>query len=559
MFDNTTNGILADEMGLGKTIQSIAMISRLVKMSYPGPYLVCAPLSTLNNWFYEFQRFAPSCPVLLYHGNKEERSLMQFMLHRSKEKSFTTVITSYDILMRDTTALNKLNWSYLIVDEAHRLKNVNCRLLIELKKLSIQTKLLLTGTPLQNNLSELWSLLNFLMPEIFSDSKVFEGFFNSENLANYFGENYEKKFVNVLHKSLAPFLLRRTKKDVEFSIPKKQEIILYAPSSDEQKRWHERLRKKARFLNENKSEKKKIKSKNDHLDLSLLKLEKSDRRKVSLDPKISFNDEYDVNITEHNILMHLRKSCNHPFLLQYPLHPGTDVFLVDEDIVKSSGKLKILDQMLPKLLEQNHKILIFSQMTKMLDILGDYLSFRNFNYCRFDGSSKLAERSEMIKKFTSSSLYNIFLLSTRAAGLGINLTVADTVFIYDSDWNPQSDLQAQDRCHRIGQLNNVVVYRLVLKDTVDQMMVDRAQKKRYLERVVISDKKFKGSLKRDFEDEDDSELISLVRKCLEINKISSKNGYVGSFNSDVIDKLLDRNWIINEAENLPETEFYKFI
>lgn len=565
MFDNAANGILADEMGLGKTIQCIAMIARLVKVNYPGPFLVCAPLSTIRNWFNEFKRFAPSCPALLYYGaNENERKKLIQFFYRSPLQSKTTLITSYEVLMRDRALLSRNEWSYLIVDEGHRLKNPKCRLMAELKRMPLQTKLLLTGTPLQNNLTELWSLLNFMVPEIFSDISIFKSFFDFDKLSEHFGAQHESNFINILHKTLTPFLLRRTKKDVVLSLPNKREVMLYAPSSTDQIEWHSNLGEQCFAW-----KKKKTKGRKDaHLDLSLLDMKKEDRHGKK-SQELPESDDFEYNMTPHNMLMHLRKSCNHPYLLKYPLLPGSDWLLIDEQIVEKSGKMILLDKMLPTLLSKGHKILLFSQMVKMLDILADYLNMRKIKFFRLDGSAKLDDRQSDIDAFNAPDCdTSIFLISTKAGGLGINLTAADTVIIYDSDWNPQNDLQAQDRCHRIGQTRPVVVYRLVLKDTVDEMMVERAQAKRCLSKIIISDKKFKGSIKDDLADNgDDTDIKTLVQNILKKNARDKKDGVVYNLDKKQLKQVVNRRWVMEAALDEPDTtadgnsnnKLYKFV
>ena len=446
MFDNNTNGILADEMGLGKTIQCIALIARLVKVGFPGPFLVCGPLSTISNWFEEFKRFAPSCPVMLYYGRPDERQHLLSAMNASDNLKRTTVITSYEVLMKDCHLLSRKTWSYLVVDEGHRLKNKRCKFLRDLRKIRFESKLILTGTPLQNNLGELWSLLNFLLPEIFSNDEIFQSFFDFDKLSEKFGSAGELNLVTILHKTLAPFLLRRIKKDVVLSLPRKREMIVYAPSSSLQIQWHVDLGKKCMAWKKEKIKLTRKQLKSSHLDLSLLNLSRSDRLKPQVYERNDeeLEEEKEKRVTFNNLIMQLRKSCNHPYLLEYPLLEDGYHYKIDNQIVTTSGKMILLDKMLPSLLRSNHRVLIFSQFVIMLDVIGDYLNMRNLEYFRLDGQTKQEERHKNIHSFGKTDV-KIFLISTKAGGLGINLTSADTVIIYDSDWNPQNDLQAQDR------------------------------------------------------------------------------------------------------------------
>ncbi|XP_060697820.1 lymphoid-specific helicase isoform X1 [Hemiscyllium ocellatum] len=518
LWENGINGILADEMGLGKTVQCIAMIAMMVDRGVPGPFFVCGPLSTLPNWVSEFKRFTPEIPVLLYHGNQKDRLQSLRKIHKKQGSLhiLPVVITSYEIAMRDRKHFQNCHWKYLIVDEGHRIKNLNCRLSQELKRFNTDNKLLLTGTPLQNNLAELWSLLNFLLPDVFDDLKSFESWFDitsiTENVEDIVASEQEQNILHMLHQILTPFLLRRLKSDVTLEIPPKREVVVYAPLSKKQESFYTAIVNKTISTllgQESKQEKpqltptgrpkrrsrKLVNYTEDYDDDDLEKMigvvqQNAHEQRPVLDVYIPQDKE--VHLKLQNVLMLLRKCCNHPYLIEYPLDPKTQEFKIDEELVKSSGKFLILDRMLPELQKRGHKVLIFSQMTSMLDILMDYCYLRDYKYSRLDGSMSYVMREENINNFNSDPEVFIFLLSTRAGGLGINLTAADTVIIYDSDWNPQADLQAQDRCHRIGQTKPVVVYRLVTANTIDEKIVEKATAKRRLEKMVIHKNKFKG-------------------------------------------------------------------
>ncbi|KAB1271434.1 Lymphoid-specific helicase [Camelus dromedarius] len=478
LWENGINGILADEMGLGKTVQCIATIALMIQRGVPGPFLVCGPLSTLPNWMAEFQRFTPEIPTMLYHGAQQERRKLVKHIHKRKGtlQIHPVVITSFEIAMRDRNALQHCYWKYLIVDEGHRIKNMKCRLIRELKRFNADNKLLLTGTPLQNNLSELWSLLNFLLPDVFDDLKSFESWFDitslSETAEDIIAKEREQNVLHMLHQILTPFLLRRLKSDVALEVPPKREVVVYAPLAKKQEIFYTAIvnRTIANMFGSSEPE--------------------VDRERAVVETNIPIESE--VNLKLQNIMMLLRKCCNHPYLIEYPIDPVTQEFKIDEELVTNSGKFLILDRMLPELKTRGHKVLLFSQMTRMLDILMDYCHFRNFNFSRLDGSMSYSEREKNMHNFNTDPDVFIFLVSTRAGGLGINLTAADTVIIYDSDWNPQSDLQAQDRCHRIGQTKPVVVYRLVTANTIDQKIVERAAAKRKLEKLIIHKNHFKG-------------------------------------------------------------------
>ncbi|XP_034754740.1 lymphoid-specific helicase isoform X2 [Etheostoma cragini] len=522
LWENGINGILADEMGLGKTIQCIAHIAMMIEKKVMGPFLVVAPLSTLPNWISEFKRFTPEVAVLLYHGTQPERLKLRKQIRRPQGplSMCPVVVTSFEIAMRDRKVLQHFQWKYLIVDEGHRIKNLNCRLVRELKLLPTDNKLLLTGTPLQNNLSELWSLLNFLLPEVFDDLKSFESWFDIDTINEadtMVATEREQNILSMLHQILTPFLLRRLKSDVTLDVPPKKEIIVFAPLTAKQETFYTAVVNKtiAKMLGLEKTEapvaltpsgrlkrgsRKVVNYKETDEDKAfdeekyLEALHKEMEGRESSPRVLDVNSPLDaqINLKLQNILMLLKKCCNHPYLLEYPLDPATQEFKIDEQLVQSSGKFLILDRLLLALKKRGHKVLIFSQMTTILDLLMDYCYLRGFQYSRLDGSMSYPDRDENMTKFAKDPEVFLFLLSTRAGGLGINLTTADTVIIFDSDWNPQADLQAQDRCHRIGQTKPVVVYRLVTANTIDQKILERASAKRKLEQMVIHKNKFKG-------------------------------------------------------------------
>ena len=459
LYENGLNGILGDEMGLGKTVQSIAMLAHLNQQGVSGPFMVVGPLSTLHNWHNEFKKWAPGFESVIYHGSKETRKSIMGSYFRGKaEKHFPVMITSYEIVIRDMKELKKIPWKFAIIDEGHRLKNMNCRLIRELKSICGAgcNRLLLTGTPLQNNLTELWSLLNFLLPDIFDDLDSFQAWFDfdfsrEDNDERVFKGEMQAGVVSKLHQILRPFLLRRLKADVELEVPKKYEFILFAWMTE----WQSLM----------------------YADLLKREIADSAGKPQRL----------------QNILMQLRKCCNHPYLFDWPVDAAGNE-TVDDILVQASGKMELLDRILEELIRKqgDHRVLIFSQMTRMLDILQDYLEWRKYSYCRLDGTVSAEDRMQSMKTFQESEEgIDVFLLSTRAGGLGVNLTRADTVIIFDSDWNPHMDLQAQDRCHRIGQKKTVMVYRLATAATVEEKVLQAAKQKLKLEQLVVSKGKFK--------------------------------------------------------------------
>ncbi|XP_057429803.1 ISWI chromatin-remodeling complex ATPase CHR11 [Lotus japonicus] len=437
LYENGINGILADEMGLGKTLQTISLLGYLHEFKgIKGPHMVVAPKSTLGNWMNEIRRFCPILRAVKFLGNPDERRhIREDLLVAGK---FDVCVTSFEMAIKEKTALRRFSWRYIIIDEAHRIKNENSLLSKTMRLYSTNYRLLITGTPLQNNLHELWSLLNFLLPEIFSSAETFDEWFQIS------GENDQQEVVQQLHKVLRPFLLRRLKSDVEKGLPPKKETILKVGMSQMQKQYYKALLQK---------------------DLEVVNAGGERKRLL-------------------NIAMQLRKCCNHPYLFQ-GAEPGPP-YTTGDHLITNAGKMVLLDKLLPKLKERDSRVLIFSQMTRLLDILEDYLMFRGYLYCRIDGNTGGDDRDASIDAFNKpGSEKFVFLLSTRAGGLGINLATADVVILYDSDWNPQVDLQAQDRAHRIGQKKEVQVFRFCTEYTIEEKVIERAYKKLALDALVI--------------------------------------------------------------------------
>ncbi|XP_037624589.1 chromodomain-helicase-DNA-binding protein 2 isoform X3 [Sebastes umbrosus] len=435
--------ILADEMGLGKTIQTISFLSYLFQQhQLYGPFLVVVPLSTLTSWQREFDTWAPHMNVVVYLGDVMSRKSIrdyEWVNHQTKRIRFNALLTTYEILLKDKGVLGNINWAFLGVDEAHRLKNDDSLLYKTLMEFRSNHRLLITGTPLQNSLKELWSLLHFLMPDKFASWEDFE---------DEHGKGRENGYQS-LHKVLEPFLLRRVKKDVEKSLPAKVEQILRVDMTAQQKQFYKWI-----------------------LTRNYRALWKGTRGSSS-----GFL----------NIVMELKKCCNHSFLIKQPDDVENETQKEHlQSLVKGSGKLVLLDKLLTRLRERGNRVLIFSQMVRMLDILAEYLAKNRYPFQRLDGSIKGEIRKQALDHFNAEGSEDFcFLLSTRAGGLGINLASADTVVIFDSDWNPQNDLQAQARAHRIGQKKQVNIYRLVTKGTVEEDIIERAKKKMVLDHLVI--------------------------------------------------------------------------
>ncbi|XP_059047532.1 ATP-dependent helicase brm isoform X2 [Achroia grisella] len=479
LFNNNLNGILADEMGLGKTIQTIALVTYLMeKKKVNGPFLIIVPLSTLSNWVLEFEKWAPTVTVVSYKGSPHSRRLVQTQMRSTK---FNVLLTTYEYVIKDKGVLAKVQWKYMIIDEGHRMKNHHCKLTQVLNTHYVAPhRLLLTGTPLQNKLPELWALLNFLLPSIFKSCSTFEQWFNAPFATT--GEKVELNeeetilIIRRLHKVLRPFLLRRLKKEVESQLPDKVEYIIKCDMSGLQRVLYKHMQSKGVLLTDGS--------------------EKGNKGKGGAKALM-------------NTIVQLRKLCNHPFMFQHIEekfcdHVGSGGSVVTgPDLYRVSGKFELLDRILPKLKRTGHRVLVFCQMTQCMTIIEDYLSWRGFQYLRLDGMTKAEDRGELLKKFNdANSDYFLFLLSTRAGGLGLNLQSADTVIIFDSDWNPHQDLQAQDRAHRIGQRNEVRVLRLMTVNSVEERILAAARYKLNMDEKVIQagmfDQKSTGSERQQF-------------------------------------------------------------
>ncbi|GHJ85429.1 hypothetical protein NliqN6_1831 [Naganishia liquefaciens] len=445
LHHNGINGILADEMGLGKTLQTIAFLGHLkFRCGISGPHLIVVPKSTLDNWKREIAKWVPGFSTIVLQGTKEERA--ELIDKRVLTQDFDIMVTSYEMCLREKTTFKKFSWEYIVIDEAHRIKNVDSLLSQIVRSFNSRGRLLITGTPLQNNLQELWALLNFILPDVFSSSEDFDEWFKQK------GDNPDEQdsVVQQLHKVLRPFLLRRVKADVEHSLLPKKEINLYVGMSEMQRKWYKSL------------------------------LEKD------IDAVNGATGKREGKTRLLNIVMQLRKCCNHPYLFD-GAEPGPP-YTTDEHLVNNAGKMMILDKLLKSMKEKGSRVLIFSQMSRVLDILEDYCLFRGFQYCRIDGGTDHESRTKAIDEYNKpGSEKFIFLLTTRAGGLGINLVTADIVVLFDSDWNPQADLQAMDRAHRIGQTKQVYVFRFITQDAIEERIIERATQKLKLDQLVIQE------------------------------------------------------------------------
>ncbi|XP_068096606.1 chromodomain-helicase-DNA-binding protein 5 isoform X4 [Hyperolius riggenbachi] len=529
-----TDTILADEMGLGKTVQTIVFLYSLYKEGHSkGPYLVSAPLSTIINWEREFEMWAPEFYVVTYTGDKDSRAVIRenefsfednairsgkkvFKMKKEAQIKFHVLLTSYELITIDHAILGSIEWACLVVDEAHRLKNNQSKFFRVLNSYKIDYKLLLTGTPLQNNLEELFHLLNFLTPERFNN---LDGFL--EEFADISKEDQIKK----LHDLLGPHMLRRLKADVFKNMPAKTELIVRVELSQMQKKYYKFiLTRNFEALN----------SKGGGNQVSLL-----------------------------NIMMDLKKCCNHPYLfpvaaVEAPVLPNGSYD--GNSLVKSSGKLMLLQKMLKKLKDGGHRVLIFSQMTKMLDLLEDFLEYEGYKYERIDGGITGGLRQEAIDRFNAPGAQQFcFLLSTRAGGLGINLATADTVIIYDSDWNPHNDIQAFSRAHRIGQNKKVMIYRFVTRASVEERITQVAKRKMMLTHLVVRPglgSKSGSMSKQELDDILKFGTEELFKDDVEGDNKDVEDSSVIHYDDPAISNLLDRNQDATEDTEIQNMNEY---
>ncbi|PKA63188.1 DNA helicase INO80 [Apostasia shenzhenica] len=709
MYEKRLNGILADEMGLGKTIMAIALLANLAcEKGIWGPHLIVVPTSVMLNWETEFLKWCPAFKILTYFGSAKERKLKrQGWL---KLNSFHVCITTYRLIIQDSKVFKRKKWKYLILDEAHLIKNWKSQRWQTLLNFNSKRRILLTGTPLQNELMELWSLMHFLMPHVFQSHQEFKDWFSNPISGMVEGqEKVNKEVVDRLHNVLRPFILRRLKRDVEKQLPRKHEHVIYCRLSRRQRNLYEdfitssetqatlasanffgmisvimQLRKVCNHpdLFEGrpiissydmegidmqisstvcsvfsfgpfcKVDLKGLDLEFTHNDLRMVSWEDDEICSIRCSPELvkdnmlsflvppfymkhdcmgghvsSIFEEIQKALFEERVkqlkeratsiawwnhlqcqkkpiygtnlreLVTIRRpvddipdkkadpSCSmnvssylaalilspverfqkmiktiesfmfaipaarapppvcwctvggSPAFLKLayvdrcteifspllsPFRPAIvrrQVYFPDRRLIQfDCGKLQELAILLRRLKSGGHRALIFTQMTKMLDILEAFINLYGYTYMRLDGSTQPEERQTLMQRFNTNSKYFLFILSTRSGGVGINLVGADTVIFYDSDWNPAMDQQAQDRCHRIGQTREVHIYRLISESTIEENILKKANQKRMLDDLVIQS----GSYNIDFFKKlDPMELLS-----------GHKSVHVGNFDED---------------------------
>lgn len=506
LYNNKLNGILADEMGLGKTIQSISLITYLIEKKNEDKFLVIVPLSTITNWTVEFEKWAPSVKVIVFKGSPQQRKELLFDVRMG---NFQVMLTTYEYIIKERPMLSRFSYSHMIIDEGHRMKNAQSKLSLTLKQYyRTNNRLILTGTPLQNNLPELWALLNFVLPKVFNSVKSFDEWFNTPFANTGSQEKIELTeeesllVIRRLHKVLRPFLLRRLKKDVEKDLPDKVEKVLKCNLSGLQYiLYQQMLKHNALFVGSQTT---------------------------------GTNNKSGIKGL-NNKIMQLRKICNHPFVFEEVEDVLNSTRLTNDLLWRTSGKFELLDRVLPKFKASGHKVLIFFQMTSVMNIFEDFLRLKSMLYLRLDGATKAEDRQDMLKAFNKpESDYFCFLLSTRAGGLGLNLQSADTVIIFDTDWNPHQDLQAQDRAHRIGQKNEVRILRLISNDSIEEVILERAHKKLEIDGKVIQAGKFDNKSTAEEQEE-------FLKRLLDADQGDKENEENDSLDDDELNDILARS------------------
>lgn len=663
LYEQGINGILADEMGLGKTIQAISLMAHLAERhNIWGPFLVVAPASTLHNWTQEIARFVPELHAMPYWGNVRDRqTLRQFWNPKKlygRNSPFHILVTSYQLVVSDDKHFQRINWQYMILDEAQAIKSSGSTRWKTLLGFKCRNRLLLTGTPIQNSMQELWALLHFIMPSLFDSHDEFSDWFSKDIERNASGSSNTKSTTGFdahqlqrLHMILKPFMLRRSKAEVQNELGAKVEIDIECDLTPRQRHMYAALKKRVPFLNvmmgENSQqistessasidtlmnlvmqfrkvcnhpelfERADIRSPYQLSDSDLNSdgrrsllatgnyyvgsagvggshwsegplespitmfvpslivddlLESSRQRRHFLATIVDQNLSQDyqslsetakvvtsslvsnlespaasISMIDYSLILNPRifapkvsatmprplgglysKELRYPLSLELDSshsfenisRPSDSSFLYRGDqllspkgtlmvenlnstscddiiepewerLVSECGKMAALDKLLENLKAGGHRVLLYNQMTRMIDLMEEYLQRRGYRYIRLDGSSKIADRRDLVTDWQTQPDIFVFLLSTRAGGLGINLTAADTVIFYDSDWNPTVDQQAMDRAHRLGQTKQVTVYRLITRGSVEERMRQRAREKDAIHQVVIAGGEFR--------------------------------------------------------------------
>ncbi|KAJ7579140.1 P-loop containing nucleoside triphosphate hydrolase protein, partial [Mycena floridula] len=547
MFHNGMNCILGDEMGLGKTLQTLSLFAYIheIRGKYSlcpqDPHLVICPLSVLSAWENEAARWVPGLKCQRFYGSQQERERIKISLRTAK---FDLLLTTYETFVGDDGWFKSRPWTICVLDEGHKIRNAGNNVSHKLQGIGSLYRIrkslspFLTGTPVQNNLLELWGLLHWLYPTCFTEitERIFRNSFDIAKGA------YALPFINAASSLLSAIMIRRTKDVVEGDVPPREELTVFVPMSEAQRFWTYRMltRINTKGLNEI------FQAKVDDIEMS------EGRREVLLHLENHANEGTATNSTGGNkwsklmnLLLQLRRVCDHPYLIK---DAEPEPYYIGEHIVASSSKLVIIDKILADVLPRGEQVLIFSQWTGMLDLLEDFMHLRDIPYARLDGSTPRPRRSLDIRLFQKeSSPYKVYLISTKAGGLGINLTKASHVIMVDSDWNPQNDLQAIARAHRIGQTKTVKVYRLICHGSVEDQMLasllhDRLRRKLFLSLKLM---KSDGSASEQNETMGLKELMDILRKgssaiSNEAQGVQSLEHFLGAKLEDILEGSRNR-------------------
>ncbi|KAK9887995.1 hypothetical protein WA026_000284 [Henosepilachna vigintioctopunctata] len=504
LYAQGVNGILADEMGLGKTVQVISFLAHLKETGQArGTHLVVVPASTLDNWRNEFARWCPELRVFMYYGSMEERRAFRIDFSKGVLSDFDVVLTTYTMVgnsPEERKMFRVTPMHYVIFDEAHMLKNMNTQRYENLIRINAKNRILLTGTPLQNNLLELMSLLIFVMPKMFAEKttdikSLFQKNAKSNQADGDAVPTFEKEQVEKAKRIMKPFVLRRLKQDVLQDLPMKTDHIIHTPMAPTQKEQYEELVASYQEANLEAKE-------TDGTPLNSMTM-MTELRKLSNHPLL-LRYHYDYGQVQE-IAKLLAKDPGYKdtkveyiiddllFMSDFDIHTLSkqyaclSMYELPDNLMLVSGKFMFLDKLLSELKQGNHRVLIFSQYVIMLNILEEYMRLRKHRFLRLDGSTAVGLRQDLINEFNENKEIYVFLLSTKAGGLGINLTAADTVVIHDIDFNPYNDKQAEDRCHRMGQTRPVTVYRLISQGTIEEGMLQMNKEKLKLERSITEE------------------------------------------------------------------------
>ena len=441
LYEYGFGGILADEMGLGKTLQTLAMLQYLQEKGVPGPHLVIVPTSVLPNWQRETQKFIPSMKQLLIYGARREGLFKEI-------PKCDLVLTTYALLRRDLEGLNKYEYTSVILDEAQNIKNPNTITARSVRKLKTKFKVCLSGTPIENNLLELWSLFEFLMPGFLGSQNAFQKGFVKPI------KDGDSESMDYLRSRVRPFIMRRTKNDVAKDLPPKVESVYFSALVDEQKELYASLAK---------------------------------RLKEQVLQKVEEKGMAQSQMSILDALLKLRQICCHPRLLKLDI-PGVNTNL-------PSGKFEAFKDLVNGIIEDGHKVLVFSQFVQMLHIIRSWLNMNKVPYAYLDGASK--DRFEQVERFNNDPEIPIFLISLKAGGTGLNLTAADYVIHYDPWWNPAVENQATDRTHRIGQTRKVFSYKMICENSVEEKILKLQEQKKGVADAIIPGQDQWKSLTRD--------------------------------------------------------------